>query len=237
MENSTTSLDPSLTDDSSYIATRVSSDVTDTWPPAPTVVAHTLGGALADRVRRRFTCDEGAEVKLVETTTFGGYSEWTRENSTEFTVTCDSRTVTFHPRGGEVDWRDEAGKSWADSVFARFDAWLAVAERPSALFAEWFELEDEASQIVRYQARPDTILTRAAQEHDYAVRSLSLTGVGDSYGRTWTLDFIAAPDDTGFQKILRRFTLCYAEGLTISDRVAREVLTVLTDDIFPGRER
>lgn len=230
------SIDPSLTDDDSFARTRVSSDETGTWPPAPTVITHTLAGALADRVRRRFGSSESEEVRLTETTTYGGYSEWTQENSTEFTVTCADRSVTFYPESSTADWRYDAGKFGADSVFARFDAWLAVAERPTAIFAEWFEHDDEAGQVVRFRARPDTILTRAAKERQRSTHRISLTGSGDGTGREWTLDVVAAPDDTGFQRILERFTLCYAVGMTVSDDVAREVLSILTDDLFPGRE-
>lgn len=229
-------IDPSLTADESFTRTRITADEGSNWPPQPTIITHTLGGVLADRVRRRLRADENEQVRLTESTTYGGYSEWTQENSTEFTVECAGTAVTFHPQSGTADWRNDAGNSYADSVFARFDAWLAVAERPSELFAQWFAHDDEAGRIVRYRALPDTILTRTAQERHGGVGHLSLTGSGDGYGREWELDLVAKPTSTGFLPILERHTLTYAEGLTITDSVAREVLTVIADDFLPGRE-
>lgn len=88
----TTALDPSLSDPSSFAHTRVSADRTGTWPPEPTEVTHILDGALAARVRRRLSETDTAEVKLTELTVYGGYSEYTQENSTTFTVACGCAT-------------------------------------------------------------------------------------------------------------------------------------------------
>lgn len=229
-----TTLDPSLTDDDSFERTRIEADSDGTWPPEPTVITHILGGALADRVRRRLGADDREEVRLIETTTHGGYSFYTQEHSTEFTIKTDTRSETFYPNSSTADWRDDAGKSWADSVFARFDAWLAIAERPAALFAEWFEHDEESGPVVRFRARPDTTLARTAKERHNWVHHLSLTGISDGHGRRWRLDFVAAPDSTGFQQIIERHPEFYADGLTISDDVARAILEAIGDRILPG---
>lgn len=232
----TTTLDPSLTDDSSFERTRIEADASSSWPPDPTIITHVLGGALADRVRNRFSAGADEQVSLVETTIYGGW-EYTQDNATEFTVTVGDDSQTFYPESATANWREDAGASWADSVFARFDAWLAVAERPAELFAEWFDLEAEAGQVVRYRARPDTILTRAARARRRGIGHVSLTGVGDyGTGRIWELDLVAPKDSTGFQRIIDRYTLDYAVGMTISADVARAVLESIADTLFLGQE-
>lgn len=236
MHTTREAIDPSLTADSSFERTRIEADSSGSWPPEPTIITHVLAGTLADRVRNRFGAVAGEKVTLVETTTHGGYSEWTQENSTEFTVAVGEASRTFYPDSSTADWREDAGRSWADSVFARFDAWLAVAERPSELFNEWFEHEEESGQVVRYRARPDTILTRAVNARRRGIDHVSLTGVGDyGTGRLWTLDLVEPADSTGFQSIRNRFTLDYAVGMTISDDVARTVLESLADALFLGQ--
>lgn len=230
----TDTLDPTLTADESFERTTITADASNDWPPAPTVIRHTLAGALADRIRQRLGAEPHDEVALAETTYHGGYSEWTQEHNTEFTVTCGIATRDFYPRT-TADWRQDAGKAYADSVFARFDAWLAVAERPAEIFNEWFEHSEESRLVVRYIARPDTILARTAKDRFYATDHVSLTGVGDGFGREWRLDLVAAPDDSGFARILDRHTLCYAEGLTISPEVALAVLAEITDTLMPGK--
>lgn len=233
----TITLDPSLTADSSFERTRIEADSDSSWPPEPTIITHILGGALAERIRNRFGADVNDTVTLVETTSYGGYSEWTQENATEFTIKVGDDSQTFYPDSGTADWREDAGRSWADSVFARFDAWLAVAERPAELFAEWFEHEEESGQVVRYRARPDTIVTRAANARRRGIDHVSLTGAGDyGTGRIWTMDLVDPADSTGFQAIRDQFTLEYAVGMTISDDVARTVLEAIADTLFIGQE-
>lgn len=232
----TTTLDPSLTDDSSFARTRIEADASSHWPPSPTIITHVLGGALAERVRTRFGVDADEKVTLTETTIYGGW-EYTQDNVTEFTVKAGTHSQTFYPDSATADWREDAGTTWADSVFARFDAWLAVAERPSELFAEWFEHEAEAGQVVRFRARPDTILTRVAQHRRRGVDHVSLTGVGDhGTGRLWQLDLVAPVDADGFQAIRDSFILDYAVGMAMSEGVACTVLEAIADQLLPGQE-
>jgi len=231
-----TDLHPSLTAPESFARTTLTVDESGDWPPSPTVITHVLDGALAERVRRRVGAPADARVTLTETTIYGGYSAWTQENNTEFTVECDCRKVTFYPHKSTADWRDDAGKPWSDSVFARFDAWLAAAERPMELFDDWFEFEAESGNVVRYRARPDTILSRAATENTWMTASMTLTGDGDGYGRGWYLDLFAAPDEGGVAVKLRTFILDYASGMTVNPEVAEVIVTDLTDQLMLGTE-
>jgi hypothetical protein len=228
-------LHESLTDPASFEGTKVSYDDSDSWPPAPTEITHILAGALADRVRRRLGAPDESTVTLTELTTYGG-TDWTQENDTLFTIACGTTAVEFHPKSSTADWRQDAPLGY-DSVYARFDAWLQVAERPAELFAEWFEFEAEAGRFVQYRSKPDTILTRVAAERFYRPDHVTLIGAGDGFGRLWELDIVAPADANGFSKVYDHMTLCYAEGVTLSDDVARAVLTEITDQLMPGRER
>lgn len=227
---------PSLTADESFARTTITHDVSDAWPPEPRVVHHVLDGALATRVRTRLGADASDTTTLTETTTYGGYSAWTQDNATDFTVRAGSKERSFHPRG-TADWREDAPHQGEHSIFARFDAWLRATEDPEVLFAEWFTFHDEAGRIVQYRSNPHTVLTTAAREHQHGTVDLTLTGTSDgSTGREWTLDLVAAPNSSGFRRVLQRMTVDYTVGLTVSPNVARELLTVITDDLMPGRE-
>lgn len=226
-----------MTDPASLTRTRVTFDRDGTWPPEPTIITHVVAGELAERIRRRLGTDQNAEVTLTEETIYGGYSEWTQENSTTFTVAAGGREVTFHPDRSELDWVADVQHAY-DSVFARFDAWLSVAERPEEIFAEWFAFEAESGRFVQYRSRPDTILSRTAgRRRCRSVHQLSLNGKGDGFGREWELDFVAAADANGFSQVLDRIPLCYESGLAISPTVARTILFELTDRLMFGRER
>lgn len=229
------SLHVSIADPDSLTRTRVTSDHDGSWPPEPTLITHVVAGDLAERVRRRMGVPSGAEVKLTEETAYGGTSEWTQENSTTFTVATGGREVTFHPDSSEADWvRDVTGPF--DSVFARFDAWLSITERPEELFAEWFEFEAEAGRFIQYRSRADTVLTRAAvHTRRRAVHHLSLNGRGDGFGREWEMDLVAAANADGFSQVLDRRPLCYSEGLSISSSVSMKVLSEVTDYLMFGK--
>lgn len=122
------------------------------WPPPPAVAKYRVEGTLAARVQNYFQSDKA--VYLESETTYGGYSEWTQENETEFTVRCGNESITVTPDASETDWNPS---DRYDSVYARFDAFLAAYERPVELFNEWFSL-DEAQE--GFNVRPDTILSR-----------------------------------------------------------------------------
>lgn len=225
-------LDASLTDARSYTDSQVSENESSVWPPDPTIITHRLAGTLLDRVRRRFTAPL-SDATLTETTVYGGYSEWTQENSTEFTFACDGREVTFTPDSSPTDWRADADTRH-DSVFARCDAWLAVAERPGELFDEWFGLSEQSGSSVRYLAHPDTIVTRSARRVRSSTARVTLTGISDGSGCSWTLSLVQAADSTGFRRLLDNHLLCYTPGLTLTTEVAREVLGEVSDVLFLG---
>lgn len=224
-------LHPSLTAEKSYRRTTVTVDESDHWPPAPTVIRHTLAGELADRVRARFAAS--GPVFLTETTTYGG-TDYTQENATDFVVECGGHRQEFYPTG-TADWRQDVGTSWADSVFARFDTWLQVAERPPELFAEWFQFEAEAGQFIQYRSIPGTALTRAAKGHEHHTHHLSLTGAADGAGRVWTLDLVAPADAHGFSRVFTRFHLGHHDGLALTADAARSLLATITDKLMPGK--
>jgi hypothetical protein len=229
-------LHPSITADESFTRTTITQDASEAWPPEPRVVRHVLADPLAERVRNRLGAATDDTVTLDETTTYGGYSAWTQENATEFTVRAGVQERSFYPRGA-ADWRDDAPDASAHSIYARFDAWLRAAEDPAALFAEWFTFHEEAGRIVQYRSNPDTVLTTAAREHQHGTKHLTLTGTSDgTTGREWQLDLVAAPDSSGFRRVLSRATVAYTVGLTLNPDVTRELLTVITDDLMPGRE-
>lgn len=230
-------LHPSLTSDDAIEMTTTVSMTSSGWPPAPKTITHKIGGALADRVRSRFGKDTDATVMLTEETTYGGYSYWTQDNSTVFTVTCDGATQTFHPRS-QMDWR-EGLTSGYDSVYARFDAWLSVMERPIELFMEWFEKASDLDGTLTFLARPESLLISAVNTLSYRGRvdHVTLTGVSDGYGRLWTLAGYGPADPSGERPARVEHTVEYTEGEPVTETVAKALLLDLTDRLMPGRER
>lgn len=215
------------------------------WPPPPSITVHSVKGNLAERVRRRFGADSKATVTLTEETWYGGY-ECTQENSTEFVIECAGHRVEFHPDRSEIQWHDELSRpeSIQDSVFARFDAWLSAAERPDELFAEWFDDTVETCDWwVKYDARPDTMLWRAAHQHahyklgsvqlfkhpvgGYADRSLKL---GSGVESEWILRFIETADGRGFRAVRSQ---TYLRGLP-PEPTNRQFLESVTDLLLVG---
>lgn len=233
----TDELDPSLNADESFERTRISHDTTDSWPPEPTVVTHAIAGELADRIRARLRAASDEAVTLTETTTEGGYSSYTREISTDFTITAGGREQTFYA-SGQADWREDLNRGIAESVYARFDAWLNAATRPEQLFADWFEFDAEQGSVVRYRSKIETQLIRAAFTHRAYTHRLTLTGVAGDGGRTWELDFVTDPQiDEASPKVIAKFRLGHIEGLAVSRGVQQRLLEAITDRLMPGRER
>lgn len=230
--------------------TKRSKDAADeSWPPPPSVTVSRVTGKLSDRIRARLGAED-AEVTLAEETCYGGYSVWTQDNSTTFEVTAGERTVTFHPDSSGISW-GETHRS--DSVFARFDAWLQVAERPDELFQEWFgdEPDEDCKWWQSWEAKPDTVLWNAAkplagrrferiQLHRmpwdwYRHQERTLDGTDQ---RQWSLRFIAAPDERDFREIVHQVHLY--DILDIKDVEApthRQLLENITDEVMLGRER
>ncbi|SDH33582.1 hypothetical protein [Microbacterium sp. 77mftsu3.1] len=233
----TSELDPSLNADESFERTRISYDTSDAWPPEPTVITHTLAGELADRIRARLGAAPDDNVTMTETTTEGGYSSYTREIATDFTVTAGDRAETFYA-DSQADWREDIGRSFADSVFARFDAWLNAATRPEQLFADWFEFDEESGPVVCYRSKAETQLVRAAFMHRVHTHRLALTGVADGQGRVWELDFITDPQTADrTPKVIHRFRLGQVDGLTVNRDVQQHLLEKITGRLMSGRGR
>lgn len=228
----------SVLDPAALAKTRVEADDSDVWPPSPTVVTHHVTGHLADRIRGRLNAPAGSAVTLRETTSYGGYSEYTQENSTEFEVITDVANRVFYPASGTLDWKADAQRPERirDSVFARFDAWLRVAEDPLVLFDEWFEFDDESGRLVRYRTKPDTVASRALRDRYGWFDHAYIDGFNDGSGRNWRMDVAGAADSRGFTPILSREELAYAEGTVMTPAVARRILEPLTDRILPGTE-
>lgn len=122
------------------------------------VVTSKVTGALRERVLRRFGLDTG-DVTITEETYYGGYSEYTQENSKDFTVTSGDHKVVFF-----ADSEDDSIESgYGLSVFARFNDWLRAAEAPSELFAEWFPTPPDEDG--RYVAAGKTTLYQTLRRY------------------------------------------------------------------------
>lgn len=128
------SLRDGLEQDSSVLTLSVTQEDSEngSWPPAPLIVKNEVRGMLADRIRNKLGVKR-RRVFIIEETCYGGYSEYTQENSTWFTVECGKRSFEFHPPGDHDSWTSLPGNS---TVFARFQFWLRSSEDPEQLWAE-----------------------------------------------------------------------------------------------------
>lgn len=211
---------------------------------------HAVTGVLADRIRRRLNAPATATVTLVEEVHEWG-TEWTREHSTEFTVRAGSESRRFWPDSSQADWvLDQAATTVHDSVYARFDAWLQVAERPAELVREWFEYIESWERWDRWNVRPDSILGRVLRHRHLRADHFSLERVPEpaatdresratfddvDFAR-WRLNAVAAPDDHGFAAIIRRYTLAEHTLSTEGPVIVPGVLVDLSDLLFVGEE-
>lgn len=125
----------------------------------PHILVSEVTGELKKRVLRRFGLKRG-KVTISEETYYGGYSEYTQENSTSFTICVGKHEVEF-----EADEGDGI-ENRSTSVFARFHAWLRATEDPSALIEEWFIIEPDENG--RHLVREDTMLFKSLRRMRYA---------------------------------------------------------------------
>lgn len=159
-------------------------------------------GALRDRVRRRFGYASGT-VTITENTYYGGYSEYTQENSKDFTVSCRQKSVTFNCRNDSEDF---------GSIFHRFDLWLRAAEHPEEIIREWFEEtpfeQSEDGALKRYRAKEYTTLYGAMRRHCW--RGLTEAYL-ETYEDTAKLVMISEHPN-GFREIANRRHVPYSGG-------------------------
>jgi hypothetical protein len=67
------------------------------WPYPTEYHKSLITGELAERCRRALgVTDPNAEVFITERVESGGYSEYTQENFTDFTIECDGKSETFN---------------------------------------------------------------------------------------------------------------------------------------------
>ena len=178
------------------------------WSPDGiyTATSH-LTGTLADRFLRRIGLPgDPRRVLLIEETCYGGYSEYTQENSQSFEVRLESTEygVTF-----AADEGDKFG-----SIFHRFHTWLRAAEDPEVLIAEWFDpAPSERSldgMLVRYRATGSApqFMNHYARLTVEQTLQLSLAdGRASIYGT-------AAPNSNGFRAYTYRRGLSGAGQIT-----------------------
>lgn len=92
----------------------------DDWPYPTTYKKFLIGGDLAERVCKRLGVDAGTPVFITEQVESGGYSEWTQEDETRFSIDCGNYTMWFDEYRPRV--------SYGTSLIGRLDAWLKEVE-------------------------------------------------------------------------------------------------------------
>lgn len=220
------------------------------WPGAEQDKSR-VEGNLADRIRTRFGVSPDMPVFIIEDRYLGGYSEWTLETTTTFTIECGGKSVEFHPDSGSLSWSDLTQPPvWRDSVFARFDEWLAAAERPEEKFSEWLAEDESCEFFQTWKLREDTVLYRAATQ--FATRQFeTITLIREPHHadrfepqrldevdrRQWMVRFIAATDERGFRAINQTIRLDNVPDMADSGIPTREVVLALSDAVLRGRER
>lgn len=218
----------------------------DTGAGPSTLRRSLVTGPLADRIRARLPfADRAAPIILTEETERYG-TEWTREVSTTFEVRVGEWSETFHPDTGDLAWADLNGPGGrSDSVFARFDAWLRAGESPVALRDEWFDTAgvEECDWWVRYRARPDTLLWRAARRRARGrlaginLEMVPATARTDRFAKltadgavAWRVDLLGETRADEFTPILERIDLNWIG----STRDTGAVIGAVTDRFMAG---
>ena len=212
----------------------LSADDDGTWPPPPTVTTNKVTGALADRIRRRLGASSRAKVTITEEAHYGGYSEYTQDNSTEFTVTAGSKSATFYPEQSDAQWSyaQHYGKSFADSVFARFDTWLQAAERPEELAAEWFTWDPDYGTC---RVSEHSIVHRVAPRSGRLGHVTLNPPTAPRANGAWSLRTYRPATDYGFVAMDRVIALSLPADADPTNPAA--AVAAVTDALMPGLHR
>lgn len=185
------------------------------------VVVSKVTGTLRERVLRRFGIDSG-DVTITGETCYGGYSEYTQENSKDFTVASGEHEVVFIADSES----DSIESGYGLSVFARFNDWLRAAEAPNELFAEWFPTPPDEDG--RYVAAEKTTLYQSFRRY---------RGSQEFYLRDGERPSVVGITvySNGFRGVdfERRLNI---KPSTIPDDMSR-IVRALTDRWMPGFER
>lgn len=149
------------------------------WPPEDYTALNHVEGNLAKRVRNRLGVeDETAPVYIEETTQYGGYSEYTQENYTSFTIHCAGYAVFVKDETNETEWDSLYHNA---TVFAKLQIWLLVGETPSKLWKDSIIFEEKAVtanvSIPRWRVKRDSML--ASVMADYNRTTLSFGKLSD----------------------------------------------------------
>lgn len=216
------------------------------WPPPPTSRTYAITGVLADRIRKRFAVGgalpQRAKVTLTETTTYGGYSEYTQENESDITVRAGDREVMFLPDREETVWISDARTGFVlDSVFARFDAWLNMANDTDSRIVETFTMTHEDARFTRWDLAEGTVLRRTLcrRFHDRPFHLERVYIPASEYVRTpfymWLLVAERRQGSNAYQPSPERFVLTSSTSLDTEQGVPASVYFALGDMFLTKR--
>lgn len=110
----------------------IESETTDGFPyPTETFVSK-LEGRTAEMVLEKLGLPAGVPVQIESALYYGGYSEYTQENSADFTVFAGGKTVAFNSeeRYHSENFATEPSYHPPSSVYGRFQLWLTHHPTP-----------------------------------------------------------------------------------------------------------